>query len=93
MTIKCAECQRRFAPARRDAVYCSERCRVAAWRHRANVGEVTPDDQVPQSGTCAPDDQVTARPLIVADELEEGWRRVGPYVIPPADPRLTFRVD
>jgi len=28
-----------------------------------------------------------------ADELG-GWRRVpGGYVIPPADPRLTFRVD
>jgi hypothetical protein len=26
-------------------------------------------------------------------ELEDGWRRVGRYLIPPADPRLTFRVD
>jgi hypothetical protein len=29
----------------------------------------------------------------VAGELEDGWRRVGRYLIPPADPRLTFRVD
>jgi endogenous inhibitor of DNA gyrase (YacG/DUF329 family) len=81
MTIKCAECQRRFAPARRDAVYCSERCRVAAWRHRDR--EAAP-----------PADQVHSDPnLIAPGELEDGWRRVGPYVIPPADPRLTFRAD
>jgi hypothetical protein len=31
--------------------------------------------------------------LVDADELD-GWRRVpGGYVIPPPDPRLTFRVD
>jgi hypothetical protein len=29
----------------------------------------------------------------VAGELADGWRQVGRYVIPPADPRLTFRVD
>ena len=26
-------------------------------------------------------------------ELADRWRQVGRYVIPPADPRLTFRVD
>ena len=57
-------------------------------------------DAVGRSRSCrrhlakaARDVELVAAPLVDADELD-GWRRVpGGYVIPPQDPRLTFRVD
>jgi hypothetical protein len=80
--IRCAGCQRLFQPKRSDALTCSVRCRVAAWRRRH-------DTRVP----VQPDQPVSAAVATEPEDLD-GWRRVpGGYVIPPADPRLTVFVE
>ena len=37
---KCAKCERRFRPARRDAEYCSPGCQKAASRERIKVAQL-----------------------------------------------------
>jgi hypothetical protein len=95
MTIRCAECQRRFVPPRRDAVYCSTACRVKAWRHRDH--EVPPAEEVSTavdtSLVAEAEEVVTTVTTPLVAELE-GWRRLpGGLLAPPPDPRLTVFVD
>lgn len=81
--IRCAGCQRCFEPRRSDALTCSVRCRVAAWRRRHDA----------TVSVSAAVDTSAVREAPSHEELD-GWRRVpGGYVIPPADPRNTYFVD
>jgi hypothetical protein len=42
----------------------------------------------------APPDAPEVPPEVVEEEdLLQGWRRVGPYLVPPFDPRNVFRAD
>jgi hypothetical protein len=93
MTIRCPQCRRRFAPPRRDAVYCSAKCRVAAWRHRVDKPEAIRDAVAPAPAPVVSEISDILPTSGDSDEPEAGWRRVGRYVIPPADPRHTFFVD
>jgi hypothetical protein len=38
--LRCVTCGKRFAPARTDAVYCSNGCRQRAYRERANLSDL-----------------------------------------------------
>lgn len=86
--IRCAGCGRVFQPRRSDALTCSVRCRVAAWRRsRRDV-----------AASVQPDKPPAAIPIGVGprDEPEDlhGWRRIpGGYVVPPANPRFTVNVN
>jgi hypothetical protein len=79
-TIRCAWCQRLFQPKRSDALTCSVRCRVAAWRRRHDTAPVQPDPPVSAA--------VNTEPV----ELPAGWRRMGGYLVPPPDPRFTITI-
>jgi hypothetical protein len=78
--ISCARCGQRFLSMRRTARFCGQRCRQAAneARHRLTS---TPAPAVEEAAATAVDDP----------DLD-GWRRVGGFLIPPADPNLTFRL-
>jgi hypothetical protein len=91
MTIRCPECRRRFAPPRRDAVYCSAKCRVKAWRHRGATTEAIRDAVAPAAPT---DPSAEPTPLVgtAPDDELNGWRRVGPYLLPPLDPRNVIHI-
>jgi hypothetical protein len=77
----CTWCGRSFTAKRSDAIGCSRSCR----RHleKAAKAAVMPTPAV-----------VHETPLVeTPDGLEGGWRRVGRYVILPADSRLTVLAD
>jgi hypothetical protein len=86
--IRCAGCQRPFTPSRSDALTCSVRCRVAAWRRRHDTTAPVQPDQ-PVASVLPIGSNLATEP-----EDLDGWRRVpGGYVVPPRTSRNTFFVD
>jgi hypothetical protein len=87
--ICCAGCRRLFQPKRSDALTCSVRCRVAAWRRARRDAAASVQPDAPPTAEVPRGRGITGDP----DELG-GWRRVpGGRVIPPAESRNTFFVD
>ncbi len=82
LTCQRPGCRRPFAATRSDAKFCSRRCRRSK---RVSA---------PSAAAMSPAVDIGAEPPAVVDKEDlGGWRRVGPFLIPPPDPRNTFRVD
>lgn len=50
MTRRCAHCRGRFTPKRSHAIYCSDRCRAAAWKGKPHEPAETAGERVPRPG-------------------------------------------
>jgi hypothetical protein len=72
-------CGRRFTARRSDAKFCSRSC-----RRRGMTSPAPPVDARP--GPRTPDEA----PAVAEEEDLDGWRRVGPWLIPPPDPTNTW---
>jgi hypothetical protein len=82
LTCQRPGCGRRFTAKRADARFCTRSCR------RAKLPPVAPVEAVATTvGTRE------EPPEVVEEEDLRGWRRVGPYLIPPLDPRNVFHID
>ena len=81
MIITCETCREPFTPRRRSARFCSDRCRVAAYRARAAVTGATP--------RSATNDAVKAPPRSVVPAVT---LRAPPGVVPDAVHRGMFRI-
>jgi hypothetical protein len=68
------------------ATYCGVKCRVAAWRRARR------DDETPVQPHAAPTPVPREGAVPVEPEDLHGWRRIGPYLIPPPDPRNTIHI-
>jgi hypothetical protein len=79
--LTCQRCARKFNASRSDALFCSRSCRRAKSPPAPLVEVVEP--AVSAAETV---------PAAIEEDLH-GWRRVGPYLIPPFDPRNVVRVD
>jgi hypothetical protein len=67
-----AGCGRPFSSTRSDALYCSRRCRR---------------DKSPATLAAPPVDTEEPPEVVEEGDALQGWRRVGPYLIPPFDER------
>jgi hypothetical protein len=82
LTCQRASCGRAFTATRSDARFCSRSCRR----------DKTPAS-APRIRAAHPSPAVEELAAIVdADDLD-GWRRVGPYLIPPFDERNVIHTD
>jgi hypothetical protein len=81
LTCQRPGCARSFTARRSDARFCSRSCRRAK-SPPAPVVEVV-------DTACAAKEV----PAAIEEEDLPGWRRVGPYLVPPIDPRNVFRAD
>jgi hypothetical protein len=81
LTCQRAGCGRLFTATRSDARFCSRSCR------RAKLPPAPPVEAV------APTVDTEEPPEVVEEEGLHGWRRVGPYLIPPFNPANVFRAD
>jgi hypothetical protein len=82
LTCQRPGCGQAFTARRSDARFCSRSCR------RAKLPPPPPVEAVTTT--------VDARkepPEVAEEEDLHGWRRVGPYLIPPFDARNVVRVD
>jgi hypothetical protein len=77
----CRHCGRTFATKRSDAIGCSRSCR----RHLAKAAQAPTQ----AAAVVSPMDDI---PPPVEDEELNGWRRIGGFLVPPADPRNVFRI-
>jgi hypothetical protein len=82
LTCERRSCRRKFTATRSDARFCSRSCR------RAKLPPVPP---VEVASTAV--DTGEEPPEVVEEEDLQGWRRVGPYLVPPFNPRNVFRAD
>jgi hypothetical protein len=82
LTCERTACGRTFTARRRDARFCSRSCRRAK-------SPPAPLVEVVEPAISAAEEEV---PAATGEDLH-GWRRVGPYLIPPFDPRNVVRVD
>jgi hypothetical protein len=81
LTCERPNCGRTFTATRSDARFCSRSCRRAKPPPAPLVEVVKPAMSAAEEVPAAAED----------DDLD-GWRRgVGGYLIPPPDPRNTFR--
>jgi hypothetical protein len=69
-----AGCGKPFSSTRSDALFCSRRCR----RDKLPASLVTPPVAAP-----AP----VGSSVLSEDDVDAGWRQMGPYLVPPRDPR------
>src|SRR5512133_1909621 len=81
MITTCETCRKTFTPRRRSARFCSDRCRVAAYRARAAVTGATP--------RSATNDAVKAPPPAVVPPVT---LRIPPGVVPDPIYQGMFRV-
>jgi hypothetical protein len=80
--VACARCGQRFLSMRRTARFCGQRCRQAA----------NEDRHLAAAASAAPPVEEAPAPLLTTDDLEAGWRQVGPYLVPPRDPRFCVTI-
>jgi hypothetical protein len=83
LTCQRPGCGRSFTARRRDAGFCSRSCRRAKSRPAPPVEVVEAALPAAEEPTEVEEDE---------DDLQ-GWRRVGGYLVPPADPRNIFHLD
>jgi hypothetical protein len=82
LTCQRPGCGRKFMARRTDARFCSRSCRRAKLPPRPPV-------EVASKAVDTHD-----APEVVEEEDDlQGWRRVGPYLVPPFNPANVFRAD
>jgi hypothetical protein len=77
LTCQRAGCGRAFTATRSDAQYCCRRCRR---------------DKSPATLAAPPVDRSEPPEVVEEEDDLGGWRRVGPYLIPPFDERNVIHI-
>jgi hypothetical protein len=82
LTCERTACGRTFSAVRNDARFCTRACRRAKSPPAPPVEAVSMALDTREEG-----------PEVVEEEDLHGWRRMGGFLVPPADPRNIVHID
>jgi hypothetical protein len=80
-------CGRTFAAVRSDARFCSRRCR------RSTSAPVPAAVEAVESAAPVGSAARVGSAVLTEDDIADGWRVMGGFLVPPADPRNILHLD